>query len=60
GSQFFITLTPQPHQDGRYTLFGEVVEGMEAVRALVEGDRILSAVVEPALPSSGGTGQIKQ
>lgn len=43
GSQFFVTLTPQPHLDGRYTVFGELVEGMEAVRALVEGDRILDA-----------------
>jgi cyclophilin family peptidyl-prolyl cis-trans isomerase len=43
GSQFFITLSPQPHLDGRYTAFGEVVEGMAAVRALVEGDRIVSA-----------------
>jgi len=47
GSQFFVTLSPQPHLDGRYTLFGEVVEGMDAVRALVEGDRILQATIEP-------------
>jgi cyclophilin family peptidyl-prolyl cis-trans isomerase len=47
GSQFFITLSPQPHLDGRYTAFGEVVEGMAAARALVEGDRILSAVELP-------------
>jgi cyclophilin family peptidyl-prolyl cis-trans isomerase len=42
GSQFFITLAPQPHLDGRYTVFGEVVSGMEVVRALEEGDRIRS------------------
>ena len=47
GSQFFITLSPQPHLDGRYTAFGEVVEGMAAARALVEGDRISSAVELP-------------
>ena len=29
GSQFFITLSPQPHLDGRYTVFGRVVSGME-------------------------------
>ena len=34
GSQFFITFVPTPHLDGRHTIFGEVVEGMESVRAL--------------------------
>ena len=34
GSQFFITLEPATHLDGRYTLFGEVVTGLEAARAL--------------------------
>jgi cyclophilin family peptidyl-prolyl cis-trans isomerase len=45
GSQFFIALSPQPHLDGRYTVFGEVVEGLDAARALGEGDRIVSARV---------------
>jgi len=45
GSQFFITHTPQPHLDGGYTLFGEVVEGMEIVDRLVQEDRILRARV---------------
>jgi cyclophilin family peptidyl-prolyl cis-trans isomerase len=29
--QWFITLSPQPHLDGRYTVFGRVTKGMEAV-----------------------------
>jgi cyclophilin family peptidyl-prolyl cis-trans isomerase/HEAT repeat protein len=41
GSQFFITHSPQPHLDGRYTAFGEVVSGREVVDRLLEGDRIL-------------------
>jgi cyclophilin family peptidyl-prolyl cis-trans isomerase len=40
GSQFFITHAPAPHLDGRYTVFGEVVEGMDVVDALLEGDVI--------------------
>jgi cyclophilin family peptidyl-prolyl cis-trans isomerase len=47
GSQFFIALSPQPHLDGRYTVFGRVSEGMAAARALVEGDRIVRARVLP-------------
>lgn len=34
GSQFFITLAAAPELDGRHSLFGEVVEGMEVVRAI--------------------------
>ena len=43
GSQFFITLTSQPHLDGRYTAFGRVTEGMEVAERLVRGDVILTA-----------------
>nr|WP_049890952.1 peptidylprolyl isomerase [Natrinema versiforme] len=32
GSQFFITLAPQPHLDGRHAVFGRVVDGMATVR----------------------------
>ena len=46
GSQFFITLAPQPHLDGRHTVFGKVVEGMEAVRAIRQGDKISRVDVE--------------
>ena len=40
GSQFFITHSPQPHLDGRYTVFGSVLEGMEVVDQLRQGDII--------------------
>lgn len=38
GSQYFITYGPQPHLDGRYTVFGQVVQGMDTVDALLQGD----------------------
>ncbi|QSQ14701.1 peptidylprolyl isomerase [Myxococcus landrumensis] len=49
GSQFFFTHAPQPHLDGRYTAFGEVVSGMDVVDALLEGDviRDVSVVTLP-------------
>ena len=40
GSQFFVVLSPQPHLDGGYTLFGRVIEGMNAVDLLLQGDLI--------------------
>jgi len=39
GSQFFITLSEQPHLNGRYTIFGEVTKGMDVVDAIEVGDR---------------------
>ena len=38
GSQYFITHGPQPHLDGRYTVFGQIVGGMEVVDQLEVGD----------------------
>ncbi len=40
GVQWFITHSPTPHLDGRYTLFGEVTSGMDIVHAITPGDVI--------------------
>ncbi|MBU8871589.1 MAG: peptidylprolyl isomerase [Gemmatimonadales bacterium] len=39
GSQFFVTLSEQPHLNSRYTVFGEVVKGMDVVDRIQIGDR---------------------
>ncbi len=45
GSQFFIAHSPQPHLDGRHTVFGKVVEGMDVVNAIEAGDTMTSVSV---------------
>lgn len=40
GCQLFITHSPQPHLNGKYTIFGEVVTGMDIVDLIQTGDRI--------------------
>ena len=42
GTQWFITHSPTPHLDGRYTIFAEVVSGMEVVHQIHVGDLIQS------------------
>ena len=42
GCQFFITHSPQPHLDGRYTIFASVVSGQNIADLIQVGDKILS------------------
>jgi peptidyl-prolyl cis-trans isomerase B (cyclophilin B) len=40
GSQFFITHSPQPHLNGRHTVFGKVTSGQDVVDAIRQGDKM--------------------
>ncbi len=53
GSQFFITHAPQPHLDGRYAIFGRVVEGMDVVDRLRRWDRIEKVRVWDGIDPAG-------
>ncbi|MBU1713654.1 MAG: peptidylprolyl isomerase [Proteobacteria bacterium] len=40
GSQFFITHSPQPHLNGKHTVFGKVINGQEVVDSIRQGDKV--------------------
>ena len=48
GSQFYLCLGAQPFLDSGYTVFGQTINGIEAVRKLRAGDEIISITIENA------------
>jgi peptidyl-prolyl cis-trans isomerase B (cyclophilin B) len=46
GSQFYITMGPQAFLDGNYTVFGQVVEGLDVVYQIQVGDVMHSVAIE--------------
>jgi peptidyl-prolyl cis-trans isomerase B (cyclophilin B) len=46
GSQFFITHVATPWLDGKHTVFGKVIEGLDVVDAVKQGDVIKSLKIE--------------
>ena len=45
GSQFFICHEPQPHLNGKHTVFGKVTQGMDVVLSLEQGDFMEEVVI---------------
>jgi peptidyl-prolyl cis-trans isomerase B (cyclophilin B) len=45
GSQFYITLAPQPALDGKYNIFGKVTDGQSVANNIAQGDKIVSISV---------------
>ena len=46
GSQFFITYTPQHHLDGHHSVFGQLVEGMDVLERIEQGDVMIRITIE--------------
>ncbi|MFC1897446.1 peptidylprolyl isomerase [Chloroflexota bacterium] len=46
GSQFFITYAPQPHLNNHHSVFGQLVDGMNVLKTLVNGDTIVGITIE--------------
>jgi len=45
GSQFFICYAPQPHLNGKHTVFGQLTQGMDVLKKLVNGDKMNEVVI---------------
>ncbi len=46
GSQFFITYAPQHHLDGKHSVFGQLVDGMDVLKTIENGDTIVRITIE--------------
>ena len=46
GSQFFITYAPQHGLDGKHSVFGQLVEGMDVLESLINGDKIIRITIK--------------
>ena len=52
GSQFFICYEPQPHLNGRHSVFGQLIKGMDVLKSLVNGDAIKTVTIHESPASA--------
>jgi peptidyl-prolyl cis-trans isomerase B (cyclophilin B) len=45
GSQFFICYAPQPHLNGKHTVFGQLTQGMDILTQLANGDKMTEVII---------------
>jgi cyclophilin family peptidyl-prolyl cis-trans isomerase len=45
-SQFYISLGTHPHLDNKYTVFGQVLNGVDVAKKLVKGDKMIKVIIE--------------
>lgn len=50
GSQFFLVRAPQPHLDGKHTLFGQITEGLDIIDKLGTGDKMDRVKIQDKSP----------
>lgn len=50
GSQFFLVRAPQTHLDGKHTLFGKIIEGLEIIDQLNNGDKMKRVTIKEKAP----------
>ncbi|UCE14351.1 MAG: peptidylprolyl isomerase [Candidatus Heimdallarchaeota archaeon] len=50
GSQFFLVRAPQPHLDGKHTVFGQIIEGLDIIDKLNNGDKMIKVIIKDISP----------
>jgi len=46
GSQFFICFAPQPHLNGKHTVFGQLVQGTDVLNKTTQGDKLIKVTIK--------------